>query len=82
MLTALYLAIDGKMYHLERIPADAPVQIAWELLSFDGGNKYHVHRDQHGRHCTCPDFVMRGKENAPPHEQCKHVLAMIDRHLV
>ncbi len=70
------LTIRDVEYHVQRLqPLDPDVTHAYRLTKQAGnGDVYDVHHDQHGAHCTCPDFVYK-REGLDP-SGCKHVKAL------
>lgn len=79
MSRELYLTIDGHWYHLRRVvPAPGTAKACWELKK-PNDSAYHVHRDQFGVACDCPDYTYRHM-NTP--DKCKHCKALIDLGLI
>lgn len=70
----LILMINGKPYVLTNLEPDPCVASpAWRLVK-ESGVSYDVHLDEHGAHCSCPDFVF-AREHAA--KKCKHCEALM-----
>jgi hypothetical protein len=67
------IAIGGRPYDVERLPACAGVSHAYRLVKADEV-AYDVHADAHGCHCTCGDHTFRheGKDD----RGCKHIQSL------
>ena len=70
----LTLTINGTHYlPLAVTPHPMVAKRAWRLRKADG-TEYDVHVDEHGAHCTCPDFIY-----ARDHKDvkgCKHIAGL------
>ncbi len=74
----LILQINGTPYVIRRLdPHPAVAYIAWRVMKIVDGSvssRYDVHQDDHGFHCTCPDFIhCRDGKDA---KGCRHVAGL------
>jgi hypothetical protein len=66
------LRIKDRSYSVQ--PLHTPEVRLYSLTKSDG-TTYHVHEDEHGIACDCPDYVWK-REGLDP-QGCKHVRALV-----
>lgn len=74
LLLAIRIGEEETLYTVAHFdPHPRVASIAIRLRKDIAGEPYDVWQDEHGQHCTCPDFTYR-RGNVP--DGCKHILAL------